>query len=78
MNFINPENTQKFSCQNVQIFDFEGLKGRLKSSSYTPSEKQPEYPMLMEDLAKLFKKFQKNGYVQFLYDCEMYFGQIFK
>jgi ubiquinone/menaquinone biosynthesis C-methylase UbiE len=78
MNFINPKNTQKFSCKNVQFFDFEGLKGRLKSSSYTPTEEQPEYSMLIEDLAKLFKKFHKNGYVQFLYDCEMYFGQIFK
>jgi len=78
MNFINPENTQKFSCQNVQIFDFDGLKGRLKSSSYTPSEEQPEYPMLMEDLEKLFKKFQLNGNVQFLYDCKMYCGPIFK
>ena len=78
MHFINPKNFQKFSCQNVQFFDFEGLKGRLKSSSYTPTQEQPEYTMLMEDLAKLFKKFQVNGEVQFLYDCEMYFGPIFK
>ncbi|MHA1475492.1 MAG: class I SAM-dependent methyltransferase, partial [Promethearchaeota archaeon] len=78
MHFINPKNFQKFSCQNEQIFDFEGLKGRLKSSSYTPSEEQSEYPMLMEDLEKLFKIFQLNGNVQFLYDCKMYFGPIFK
>jgi len=77
-NFTDPINIQEFSCQNVQIFDFEGLKGRLMSSSYTPSEEQPEYPRLMEDLEKLFKKFQLNGNVQFLYDCKMYFGQIFK
>ncbi|MHA1510487.1 MAG: class I SAM-dependent methyltransferase [Promethearchaeota archaeon] len=78
MHFINPKNFQRFSSQNEQIFDFEGLKGRLKSSSYTPSEEQPEYPMLMEDLEKLFRKFQLNGNVQFLYDCKMYFGPIFK
>ncbi len=76
MNFINPKNTQKFSCKNVQFFDFEGLKGRLKSSSYTPTEEQPEYSMMIEDLAKLFEKFQVNGEVQFLYDSEMYFGRI--
>ena len=78
MNFINPKNTQKFSCMNEQFFDFEGLKGRLKSSSYTPTEEQPEYSMLMEDLAKLFNKFQINGTVQLIYNCEMYFGQIYK
>ena len=78
MHFINPKKFQKFSFQNMQTFDFEGLKGRLKSSSYTPTEKQPEYPMLMEDLEKLFKKFQLNGNVQFLYNSEMYFGPIFK
>ena len=78
INFINPKNTQKFSCMNEQLFDFEGLKGRLKSSSYTPTEEQTEYPMMIEDLAKLFKKFQKNGSVKFLYDCKMYFGKINK
>ena len=78
MYFINPKNFQRFSCQNLQIFDFEGLKGRLKSSSYSPTEDQPEYSMMMEDLEKLFKKFQVNGEVQFLYNCEMYFGRILK
>ncbi len=78
MYIIDPKKIQKFSCKNVQDFEFEGLKGRLKSSSYTPTEEQPEYTMLMEDLAKLFNKFQVNGKVQFQYDCEMYFGPIFK
>ncbi len=78
MHFINPKKFQKFSCQNVQTFDYEGLKGRLKSSSYTPTEEQPEYPMLIKDLEKLFKKFQVNGKVQFQYNCKMYFGPIFK
>ena len=77
-NFTDQKNFQKFTSQNIQIFDLKGIKGRLQSSSYTPTEEQPEYSMLMEDLAKLFNKFQINGTVQLIYNCEMYFGPIFK
>lgn len=73
---INPRKIQKFSCQNMQSFDFEGLKGRLKSSSYTPTEDMPEYSLLMDDLTKLFKNFQVDGKIQFKYNCEMYYGKL--
>ena len=62
----------------MQLFDFEGIKGRLQSSSYTPTEEQAEYSILIKDLEEIFNKFQIDGVVQFLYDCEMYFAQLNK
>jgi len=75
-NFTGPNDIQKFTCQNIQIFDFEGIKGRLQSSSYTPTEEQAEYSILMKDLEEIYNKFQIDGKVQLMYDCEMYFGQL--
>ena len=77
-NFTGPNDIQIFSCQNIQYFDFNGIKGRLQSSSYTPTEEQAEYSILMKDLEEIFNKFQVDGVVQLLYDCEMYFGQLNK
>ena len=77
-NFTGPNDAPAVSCQNIQVFDFEGIKGRLQSSSYTPTEEQAVYSILMKDLEEIFDKSQVDGAVQLLYDCEMYFGQLNK
>ncbi|QEE17621.1 class I SAM-dependent methyltransferase [Promethearchaeum syntrophicum] len=77
-NFTGPNDLQEFSCQNIQVFDFEGIKGRLQSSSYTPTEERAEYSILIKDLKEIFNRFQVDGVVQLLYTCEMYFGQLNK
>ncbi len=59
-----------------QMFDFEGLRGRLLSSSYAPDATHPSFAGMMEDLRKLFETNQVNGQVQFDYVTEVYYGQL--
>jgi ubiquinone/menaquinone biosynthesis C-methylase UbiE len=59
-----------------QEFDFEGLKGRLLSSSYAPEAGQPGHTEMLHDLEKLFNAHQKNGRVQFIYDTVVYYGKL--
>jgi len=68
--------TEYFSCENSQFFDFNGLKGRVLSSSYSPKEDQEEYQPLLKDLEELFRKYEENGKVKFDYRTEMYFGRL--
>ena len=59
-----------------QPFDFEGLRGRLLSSSYAPAAGQPGHVPMLERLREIFDAHQQGGRVSFLYDTELYFGQI--
>ncbi len=60
---------------NEQRFDFEGLKGRLLSSSYIPSEGHENFLEMVQDLRRLFDQYQENGSVQIEYDTKVYFGR---
>jgi hypothetical protein len=67
---------QKRSFPNAQEFDFEGLKGRLLSSSYAPEAGQPGHEEMLRDLKKLFETHHEKGSVQFLYDTAVYYGKL--
>ena len=62
--------------QNNQILDFEGLKGRMLSSSYIPTEENPRFGEMIKTLESLFTKHQKNDTIQISYDTNIYYGQI--
>lgn len=62
--------------QNSQRFDYAGLEGRLLSSSYTPTRENPLYPPMLEELKRLFTRHQKDGRIDFLYDTNIYYGQL--
>ncbi|MGI9034572.1 MAG: class I SAM-dependent methyltransferase [Pyrinomonadaceae bacterium] len=59
-----------------QEFDFDGLKGRLLSSSYAPTAENPLYEPMIEELKRLFTKYQKDGRIHIFYDTNIYYGQI--
>lgn len=61
---------------NVQVFDFDGLKGRMLSSSYMPNEKSPIYGKMIEELRALFAKHAENGRIEVFYDTNVYFSQL--
>jgi len=61
-----------------QFFDYEGLKGRLLSSSYAPDEKHPKYRPMLNMLKDTFGKYQVNGKIEFKYTTEVYLGNITK
>ncbi|MFW9991464.1 MAG: class I SAM-dependent methyltransferase [Candidatus Odinarchaeota archaeon] len=74
--FYGHENYRKKLFDNYQVFDFEGLKGRLLSSSYSPLEGQPRYSSMMKRLEQIFAEHQVQGVVKFEYTTEIYTGQL--
>lgn len=58
---------------NEQRFDFEGLRGRLLSSSYMPKSGPGLAPMI-EDLRRLFDQYQQGGRVRVGYETKIYSG----
>lgn len=60
----------------AQHFDFEGLKGRLLSSSYAPEAGQPKHEAMLARLRDIFGAHQQGGRVAFDYDTLVYYGQL--
>jgi SAM-dependent methyltransferase len=61
---------------NVQSFDREGLRGRLRSSSYTPPPGHPGHEPMMADLDALFDAHQQDGQVTFTYVSKIFWGEL--
>lgn len=61
---------------NFQVFDLEGLKGRMLSASYMPSEADAVYPEMIEELRNLFAKHSENGRIKVLYDTNVYCSRL--
>src|SRR5450755_3218936 len=64
------------SVPNAQVLDWEGLAGRLRSSSYAPQEGQPNYAPMMAALDELFRANQQDGKVRMEYATHVYFGRL--
>jgi SAM-dependent methyltransferase len=66
---------QLASFANEQVFDLEGLTGRVMSASYAPMAERPEHEPLMAGLREVFARHQLEGKVVFPYRTLVYFGQ---
>jgi SAM-dependent methyltransferase len=64
------------SFDNFQLFDFEGLKGRLLSASYVPLAGQPAHEPMLAELRRVFDAHQTGGRVRVEYDTDVYFGRL--
>jgi hypothetical protein len=64
------------SLPNRQLFDFEGLRGRVLSSSYAPGAGQSGHDQMMADLRLLFDRTAENGVVSFDYETQIYLGRV--
>ncbi len=64
------------SVPNHQTLDWDGLAGRLRSSSYAPLEGQPNYAPMMAALEELFRANQESGQVRMEYSTHVYFGHL--
>ena len=62
--------------ENLQNFDFEGLKGRMLSSSYMPNESDAVFPALEEELRNLFANHAENGRIKVFYDTNVYYSHV--
>jgi SAM-dependent methyltransferase len=74
--FFSPRKFRLARFPFKQVFDFEGLKGRLLSASYAPQLADPRYGDMIEDLREVFAANQKHGTIDFDYQTEVYYGQL--
>lgn len=75
-NFFAPQKPRTNWFPNCQKFDFESLKGRLLSSSYTPEPSDPQFGPMISTLEAIFREYQQEGLVQFEYDTRVFYGQL--
>src|SRR5262249_48218454 len=61
---------------NGQPVDWEGLKGRLMSSSYAPEPGHPRHEPMLSALRELFEKYQRGGTVTFDYQTMVFYGEM--
>lgn len=61
---------------NFQLFDFEGLKGRLLSASYVPLAGHPSHGPMLEELRRVFEAHERGGRVRVEYDTDIYYGKL--
>lgn len=63
---------REYRFDHVQYFDYDGLKGRLLSSSYTPPPGHPRHEPMIEALERLHAQTAIDSRVAFEYDTCLY------
>ena len=71
--FLGPS-YETAAFDNVQVFDFDGLLGRVASSSYMPAEDHERFSSMAAALRTLFAKHERNGRISVLYDTKVYYS----
>lgn len=74
--FFSPAECKSTHFAFKQVFDFDGLKGRLMSASYAPEANHPSFDQMIKDLRVVFDETAVNGTVDFDYETEVYYGQM--
>ena len=67
---------RRWTFDNRQVLDFEGLTARLLSSSYTPPEAHPARAPMLAALREIFEANAENGRVVMEYDCGLHAGPL--
>ena len=74
--FFAPNDVKKFHLYNEQVFNFDGVRGRLESSSYAPTSDHSDYKPMIGELHDIFNKHKEDDTVRFEYDLIIYIGQL--
>lgn len=74
--FFDPLPYQERVFAMRQEFDYEGLEGRLLSSSYAPGPGHPKHQPMLKELRRIFQQHVENGIVGFDYKTRLYFGKL--
>jgi ubiquinone/menaquinone biosynthesis C-methylase UbiE len=64
------------TLQNFQEFDFDGVAGRLRSSSFVPTQDHPNFTPMMAELQRIFDAHNQDGQVRLEYTTHIYFGRL--
>lgn len=73
--FYAPNTVHFVSQHTCQQFDYDGLRGRLLSSSYVPRE-GPAAETMLRELPEIFAKHADHGRVVFEYETKVYYGHL--
>jgi SAM-dependent methyltransferase len=76
LEFFGANEFTSHSLPNFQEFDFDGLSGRLRSSSYAPPPGHPQFDPMMKELRKLFDAHHQRGVVRMDYRTRVYAGKL--
>ncbi len=74
--FFGPEPVDLACFDNRQIFDYEGLKGRLLSSSYMPLPTDDGYEAMIRELEQVFDRHQLDNRITIHYVTKVYSGKL--
>ena len=72
--FFDGGEVRSFTLENVQRLDRDGLRGRLRSSSYVPAPDHPQHAPMMAELDRIFDRCQRGGEVEVVYDVRVWVG----
>jgi SAM-dependent methyltransferase len=64
------------SFDNLQLLNFDELKGRLLSSSYIPEASDARFAPMMRELEDIYARHNRDGRVSFDYDTKVFYGQL--
>jgi SAM-dependent methyltransferase len=73
--FFAPDDVRLIEQHNQQKLDFDGLRGRLLSSSYVPKAGE-KHEAMMRELPRLFSSHAENGHVTLEYDTKIFYGHL--
>jgi hypothetical protein len=74
--FFAPASFRENTLPSQQDFDYQGLEGRLLSSSYAPHAGEAKHLPMLAELRELFTAYQVSGQVAFEYDTRVFYGQL--
>lgn len=74
--FFAPAAMEMATFEHHQVFDFDGLKGRLLSCSYAPKEDAESYTEMMDELRSLFQRYSHADRLLFRYTTCLYYAQL--
>jgi SAM-dependent methyltransferase len=76
LEFYGANEFTSHSLPHFQEFDFEGLSGRLRSSSYAPPSGHAQFEPMMKELRRLFDAHHRGGVVRMEYRARVYAGKL--
>ena len=73
--FFSPQEVKSVQLETEQRLDFDGLRGRLLSSSYIPRA-GPQADAMLAELPGLFANYAQDGHVLMLYETKIFYGHL--
>lgn len=74
--FFAPNSFRHFTYPNNQVLDYDGLVGRLQSTSYVPAPGEPGHDRMLEQARALYERFAEDGKVRIEYETQVFLGQL--